>query len=341
MKNSFDSSLALVTLGTPAAIFVAVLIVGFLTGWWLVAVVLGLLLFGWFIKEGAPEGESNQEPVYITDWRGNSDLRYGSFFLPFRNRLFTFRPYSPLRRVTTQMRQVGLSKLKLTVKWRPNPKYIDRFMQGAEEHKADYFIAKFAEELMREHGAYWLCPEKVEKWDEINEESCGVTITYRAAERTEPIPKLEDWMNYDDIHIGVDDDKPILLTDDDRIAHVQIIGASRFGKSKLVEYAARQIIHRNQEGICVIDPNQHLYGDLLTWCVHRGYGDETMHFLDPSDEYSTVGFNPFLLDGKRTPDRISARANRLLRTTLKALGMSGDTAIQAQRIIRCLYIRRH
>jgi hypothetical protein len=163
-----------------------------------------------------------------------------------------------------------------------------------------------------------------------------ITITKLPEPQPAPAPQ-EPWENYEELHIGDSEGKPVFLDDEDQVAHIQIIGASRLGKSKLVEYAARQIIHHNQEGICVIDPNQQLYDDLLAWSVHRDYGDETMHFLDPSDEYSTVGFNPFLLDGKRTPDRISARANRLLRTTLKALGMSGDTAIQAQRIIRCLY----
>jgi hypothetical protein len=137
------------------------------------------------------------------------------------------------------------------------------------------------------------------------------------------------------LRIGLHDKKSVFLTDDDRIAHIQIIGASRFGKSKLVEYAVRQLIER-AEGVCVIDPNQQLYDDILTWCVHIGCGEET-HFLDPSDERSVIGFNPFRLEGKRTPDRISARANRLLDTTLKALGIGADSAIQARRIIRCLY----
>lgn len=148
----------------------------------------------------------------------------------------------------------------------------------------------------------------------------------------------EPWEDYriDDLHIGNDGDEAVFLDDDDQVAHIQIIGASRFGKSKLVEYAMRQLIYRSVEGVCVIDPNQQLYDDLLTWCVHRGYMNDMTHFLDPSDEESVIGFNPFRLEGKRTPDRISARANRLQATTLKALGTPGD-AIQAQRIIKCLY----
>ncbi len=336
MQKSFDSSLALLTFGIPAAILVTVSTVIAVTGWVLLPIALGILLFWWFIKEGSSKGEPHQEAVYITDWRGNSAVRYGNVFLPFRQNLYTIKPHSPLHRVTTQTRQVGLSKLKLTIKWRPNPEQLDRFMQGAEQHKADYFIAQYADDLMNEYGLDWLCPKKVEKWDAIREESCGVTITYRSAERTEPLPVEEEWMNYDDLLIGVQDDAPVFLDDEDQVAHIQIIGASRFGKSKLIEYAMRQKIFDEIEGVCVIDPNQQLYDDLLTWCVHNGDMGDTLHFLDPSDERSLIGFNPFRLEGKRTPDRISARANRLQATTLKVLGTQGD-AIQAQRIIKCLY----
>lgn len=148
-------------------------------------------------------------------------------------------------------------------------------------------------------------------------------------------PPQEPWEGYgsDVIHIGDHKGKPVFLDDEDQIAHIQIIGASRFGKSKLVEYAMRQRF--GYESVIVIDPNQQLYDDFLTWCAHREEYVDT-HFLDPSDEGSAVGFNPFRLEGKRTSDRISARANRLQATTLKALGTPGD-AIQAQRIIKCLY----
>jgi hypothetical protein len=147
-----------------------------------------------------------------------------------------------------------------------------------------------------------------------------------------PPPPLEEWEDDVEIHIGNVDGNNVGLDDDDRVAHVQIIGASRFGKSKLIEYVARQIIFHKEQGLCLIDPNQQLYDDVLTWCAFRGIG---VILLDPSDERSQVGFNPFLLENP-TPARIAARAKRLLDTTLKTLGSGGD-AIQAQRILRCLY----
>jgi hypothetical protein len=148
-------------------------------------------------------------------------------------------------------------------------------------------------------------------------------------------PPQEPWEGYDELHIGDRDGKAVFLDDDDQVAHIQIIGASRFGKSKLVEYAMRQLI--GCEGVIAIDPNQQLYDDFLTWCVHRDEAEGDVRFLDPSDENSQIGFNPFLLDGERTPARISARAARLLKTSLKSMGFKGDGAVLAERIMSVLF----
>jgi hypothetical protein len=183
-------------------------------------------------------------------------------------------------------------------------------------------------------------PETKELGIEVKKIACTITGKPIPEPEPEPEPEYEEvWENYDELMIGVKNDEPIFLTLEDQTAHIQIIGASRFGKSKLIEYIARQFIDQWDDGLCLIDPNQQLYDDLLTWCIHRNYSfeDQRLFLLDPSDEKNTVGFNPFRLKGEATPQRIAARANRLLKTTQKALKMSGDTAIQAQRIIRCLY----
>jgi hypothetical protein len=167
-------------------------------------------------------------------------------------------------------------------------------------------------------------PPDLSKWGIEVVSLCKLTII--------PPPPLEEWEDDEHIHVGNVDGEGEWLDADDRVAHVQIIGASRFGKSKLIEYVARQIIFHGEQGICLIDPNQQLYDDLVTWCAFRGID---VNLLDPSDERSQLGFNPFILDHP-TPARIAARAKRLLDTTLKTLGAGGD-AIQAQRILRCLY----
>lgn len=304
--------------------------------------VLGILFFIWYAKSDTRKKneESADQAYYVTDWKGNSILLYGNFFMPFSESLFTFQEWSPLSRTTQEVRSLGFTKANLTIQWRPNPKFIDVFMKGSEAHKASYLIEEYVKDLISDNGVEFLYPKKHEKWEEINYDSLGIIVTYRSVERTEPLITLEneeEWLKYEGYEIGVLDDEPVFLDDDSYAAHIQIIGASRFGKSKLIEHIARQMIHHNHYGLCILDPNQQLYDDILTWCVHRGYADGTVHFLDLSDEKSTIGFNPFKLKGVATPQRITAQANRLLRTTLKALGIHADSAIQAQRIIRCLY----
>jgi hypothetical protein len=152
-----------------------------------------------------------------------------------------------------------------------------------------------------------------------------------------PPPPLEPWEEYDDLHIGIHrttagEGKQIFLDEDDRVAHMQAIGGSRYGKTKLIEYAARQLIYGGSESVVVLDPNEQFYQSLLSWCAFRKFDAS---YLDPSDERSQLGFNPFQIDDP-TPAKIAARAKRLLETTLKAVGVTGEAA-QAQRILKCLY----
>ena len=57
------------------------------------------------------------------------------------------------------------------------------------------------------------------------------------------------------IFIGKDEDgQPIRLGDRELETHVHGIGASRTGKSKLVEWITREMI-RNRQGFCLIDPH--------------------------------------------------------------------------------------
>lgn len=182
-------------------------------------------------------------------------------------------------------------------------------------------------------------PDLTEKGIEVLR--CRFTLRYIPPPPIPPPPPPkppepdEPWEDAEGFDIGRHMDAPVYLDASDLVAHVQIIGASRFGKSKLMEYAARQLAYWGEEGLCLIDPNQQLYASMLRWCAYRGI--ETAHFLDLSDEGSQVGFNPFRLDGPKTPARVSSLADRLLATTLKALGYSGGEAIMAERILKCLY----
>jgi hypothetical protein len=161
----------------------------------------------------------------------------------------------------------------------------------------------------------------------------------------DPIPR-EPWPLYEGLLIGIhkrqisfwpDEVKfkaePVFLDDADREAHIQIIGGSRRGKTKLMEHAIRQMLLRERTGIIVVDPAQHLYEAMLAWCVAN---DHPAHLLDASDLDSQVGFNPFHLDDP-TPARIATKANTLQQTTVRALGYTGTEAIQAGIIMRCMF----
>lgn len=348
-KGSVDISISLViggaVLAIPAVTLLGIFILVLITGAWFAVIIFGLvsafLMTASFIMLGLPDNKPYyQEVLYITDWRGNTTWLETDIFLPFRDILFTTKKISLRNRTTTEIRHIGVNEWKITAEWRPDAQCLDQFMQGNEEDKAHAVITEFAQGIFRDYTIDF-CPEIIEKQTMIRDYAKGIIVTHLTAERIippEPEPEPEEeWMNYDDLQIGVKNGEPVFLSLEDTVAHIQIIGASRFGKSKLIEHVARQLMEKYNEGLCVIDPNQQLYDDLLTWCVHREYGDGSIYLLDPSDEKSTTGFDPFILRGEATPERITAHANRMLRTTLKALGLSGDTAIQAQRIIRCLY----
>jgi DNA helicase HerA-like ATPase len=70
------------------------------------------------------------------------------------------------------------------------------------------------------------------------------------------------------IFIGKDEDgQPINLGDRELETHVHGIGASRTGKSKLVESIARQMI-KNRQRFCLIDPHGFLYDDMVRWLAY-------------------------------------------------------------------------
>src|ERR1041385_5149944 len=101
-----------------------------------------------------------------------------------------------------------------------------------------------------------------------------------------------------------DDGKPVELTARDLETHLHGIGASRTGKSKLIEWIAREFIRRRQ-GFCLIDPHGTLYHELVTWLAYLKPSTEIV-FFNPSYDQRIVGFNPF---GKRAGD-VSTQADR-------------------------------
>jgi len=351
-EENFQTSYLLILLGLPAGVIAtiagAVAAISYFTedftyrllGFFLILLGAGFLYL--FAKSDQREKPSEQgkEEMYVTDWKGNSVFRDKALFLPFSDIFFTVRDFKIGERTLKEVRSAGITDLNMTTSWRPDRENIHDFMETDERNIPQVLLDDFVGHLVSKNGATHLYAKSESSRERIVYESLGIVVNYRAAERVEPLITRENeekWFEYNAYQIAVLNNEPVFLSEDDAAAHVHIIGASRFGKSKLIEHIARQIIYYRKFGLCVIDPNQQLYDDLLTWCVHRRYVKGDIHFLDPSDEKSTIGFNPFRLNGIATPERISARASRLLKTTLKAFGIQGDSAIQAQRIIRCLY----
>ena len=127
--------------------------------------------------------------------------------------------------------------------------------------------------------------------------------------------------------------RPVTLTAADLETHVHGVGASRTGKSKLVEWIARELIRREQ-GFCLIDPHGFLYEDIVRWLAYLKPKREIVLF-NPSFEERVVGFNPF---ARRGGGDVSTQVDRRVRATVKAWGVSStDQTPRLERWLRCLY----
>lgn len=130
---------------------------------------------------------------------------------------------------------------------------------------------------------------------------------------------------------------PLFLSSSDLKAHAHGIGASRSGKSKFIEHIAREFIKARQ-GFCLIDPGGQLYEAMVHWLAFVKPGRTDITLLDPSYENRVVGFDPLHIAGEKSEDAISARVDRMVGLTLKALKV-GDVsnAPRLTRVMRCLY----
>ncbi len=129
----------------------------------------------------------------------------------------------------------------------------------------------------------------------------------------------------------------LYLDRSDLKAHVHSIGASRKGKSKLIEWVAREFT-KNRQGFCVIDPNGFLYHDLLQWLAYIKPQRNKIFLFNPSNDKRVVGFNPFRLGEEKTEATITAKVDRLVGATMKALGSADISAMpRLERVMRCLY----
>src|SRR5690606_8055416 len=80
------------------------------------------------------------------------------------------------------------------------------------------------------------------------------------------------------------DEMPVLLSEEDRDTHMHLLGATRQGKSKLMELLIRGDIERGF-GCCLIDPSENgaTANAVLRHCAEQGF--EKVVLVNPTDFY--------------------------------------------------------
>ena len=102
--------------------------------------------------------------------------------------------------------------------------------------------------------------------------------------------------------IGTTANGGVSLSLEARKTHVQVIGVSGKGKSKLLEGMIREDIMAGN-GFTLLDPNGELYKDIVRWSAATGWGKaRKFHLLNPHMEGFGFGFNP--LQGHGEPSVI-------------------------------------
>jgi hypothetical protein len=130
-----------------------------------------------------------------------------------------------------------------------------------------------------------------------------------------------------------EDEQKVFLGDEEFLTHLHGIGASRTGKSKLIECIARQLI-TNRQGFCLIDPHGFLYDDMVRWLAYVGIKRDIILF-EPASERRVVGFNPFHQTNRGD---LNILVDRRVQATIKAWGATNtDATPRLERWLRCLY----
>ena len=125
--------------------------------------------------------------------------------------------------------------------------------------------------------------------------------------------------------------KNVFVPSELRETHMQIVGASGRGKSKLLEHLLRQDM-LNRQGLCLIDPHGTLYGEMVRWCAtHRLFEHRTIRLIDPSDPDWAWGFNPLALDNAANPQR---RVDAMVGACAQVWG--GEDTTRTPLLMKCL-----
>jgi hypothetical protein len=119
------------------------------------------------------------------------------------------------------------------------------------------------------------------------------------------------------------------LTKQDFETHLHGVGATRTGKSKLIEWICQRLALQRQ-GFCLIDPHGQLYHELIRWFASVRPPIEVVP-MDLSYGGRVVGFNPF----HKTEGDPSARVQRIIRAVMRVWKLENtDEAPRLERRLR-------
>ena len=117
-----------------------------------------------------------------------------------------------------------------------------------------------------------------------------------------------------ELFVGCDANKRPIHLDFKENPHMHVIGATRTGKSKFLEWMIRELIKGGQ-GFCLIDPHGFLYEDIVRWCAYHCL-DREIILLNPSSGDHVKGFNPF----QKTSADLSVQIDNQIQTITRAWG---------------------
>ena len=136
----------------------------------------------------------------------------------------------------------------------------------------------------------------------------------------------------EDVLVGIGKDGQRLeLSAEDRSTHMHVLGASKRGKSKLLENLIQQDIEYGH-GLCLIDPHGTLYDDLVSWCASERLAKRRkIHLIDPNDTDWTVGFDPLRCDD---PELLSVTVDSAVDACAQVWG--GEDPNKTPLLTKCL-----
>lgn len=124
----------------------------------------------------------------------------------------------------------------------------------------------------------------------------------------------EKFRKRSDLFMGFAGREKVFIPEKERATHMQIIGSTGTGKSKMLEYMIRQDI-LNRQGLCLIDPHASLYHNLVQWLEWNGLKRQVILF-DPSEDGWVFAFNPL----QRREQDLAFQMDSMVRACAKVWG---------------------